>query len=164
MKSRLKAINNILILNIDNAKINEIFSKLKGKYNKKTPSRPHITLRGPQKEISKEIMEKTRDVLSEINKIEIKSESAIRVFEVSDNYFCVLLINAPNLKKVWRKPDFPIYKYGFNPHITLFKGSKEEADNVKEYVENNFPLQNINILKSELEIESKKLSQLPLDL
>jgi hypothetical protein len=35
-------------------------------------------------------------------------------------------VQHPKLRRVWWKPDFPIAKYGFNPHITLYEGSDHQ--------------------------------------
>lgn len=161
MKNR-SAINDVLMLNVSNSKIDEILNTLRHKY-KYHFSSPHITLRGPQRKISIEIIKKTEEILLNMkNKIEVDS---IDIFQVGEDYFCVFRLNAPSLRKVWRKPDFPIRSYGYNPHITLFKGNKNEVYEVKDYIEKKLlKNKNINIYHDELTIESKRLLQPSLDL
>ena len=33
-----------------------------------------------------------------------------------------LRVHHPKFKSIWNKPDFPVDKYGINPHITLWEG------------------------------------------
>jgi hypothetical protein len=44
-------------------------------------------------------------------------------------------VSSTPLKKIWWKPDFPIEKYGFNPHVTLFKGRESVlADEILKFL------------------------------
>jgi 2'-5' RNA ligase len=56
--------------------------------------------------------------------------SGVGRFELADCHVVYLSVQGEALRKVWWKPDFPINQFGFNPHITVFKGDKESADRV----------------------------------
>jgi len=45
-------------------------------------------------------------------------------------------IDSPNLRKIWWKPDFSIEKFGFNPHISLYRGPDAHfADRIAAFLE-----------------------------
>ena len=33
-----------------------------------------------------------------------------------------LTVDSPQLRRIWWKPDYPIGEFGFNPHISLYRG------------------------------------------
>lgn len=140
---------------IKNYEINKIFYDLKNIFGPDSiPKKPHITIRGPQKSFSKKISEEVSDLLK-------SPEFEITVcgtdkFIVEGNYYVFLkVVDTPDLKSVWRKPDYPIKRFGYKPHITIYWGDKNTAEKIeKEY--SNFK---IKIKQSELSGYTKNLKQ-----
>jgi hypothetical protein len=50
----------------------------------------------------------------------------IGIFELPDRVVVYVKVQHEKLRQIWWKPDFPIEKYGFNPHITLYEGTDRE--------------------------------------
>ena len=93
----------------------------------------HLTIRGPyEAKIPKSILKKCREVMrSDILKIE-----GVGRFTNPGEEVVFFKINSPNLRRIWWKRDYPIERYGFNPHITLYRGSDERFANlVAEFLE-----------------------------
>ncbi len=44
-------------------------------------------------------------------------------FSVNKQIYVYIAANAPGLRRVWRKPDYPLTKGFFNPHITIYRGN-----------------------------------------
>jgi hypothetical protein len=82
-------------------------------------SLPHLTIQGPFEEkvgMSRvaSIKKKLRDDIFFIgNPGSFKTKNGSVLF---------LRVSSDNLKHVWDKPDYPIEKFGFNPHVTLYEG------------------------------------------
>ena len=143
--------NKVLVLNVRNEKINDLFDKLREYYHDLIPRFPHITIRGPQKRFSKSTISKVEKITQNIS-IEI---SGLDVLESNDVYFCVFKIEAPSLREVWHKPDFPIKEFGFNPHITLCKGDEKIVRTVQKFIieDSNIDFNNLIIDSSDIEIK-----------
>jgi 2'-5' RNA ligase len=91
-------------------------------------SPPHITIRGPYADnISRITVKKIEEVL---RNMPVTILSGIQYFYVDDDNL-VVFINVINdgLRKITMKKDFPMSKYGFNPHITLCKTANVEKVN-----------------------------------
>ena len=147
--------NNVLILNINNRKINHLFKKLREDYPNSIPKLPHITIRGPQKNFSKSIFCKTEKIIQNIS-IEI---IGLDILEYENMSFCVFKINAPSLEKIWRKPDFPKKIFGFNPHITLYKGDKNIAEDIKKLIESEDRFNHLIITSKDIEVKKSIIGQ-----
>lgn len=79
----------------------------------------HITVRGPYyRTISVDAIEGFQKVLEQYP-ILIHGAG---LFTNPDEFIVYTKVYSENLKQVWRKPDYPIKEYGFNPHLTLYKG------------------------------------------
>ncbi|MCF7220762.1 2'-5' RNA ligase family protein [Marilutibacter chinensis] len=80
---------------------------------------PHLTIQGPFSE---------KPTAGDIQSIKDRlNDDALLIanpgiFKTRLGSAVYLRVESPNLKKVWNKPDFPIEKYGFNPHLTLYDG------------------------------------------
>ncbi len=87
----------------------------------------HLTVRGPYPgSIPANDVERNQDVLDE-DPLLIHGAG---IFCNHETYIVYIKVSSPALKKIWWKPDFPIEKYGFNPHITLYKGYDEVLANI----------------------------------
>jgi len=108
--------------------LSELRSIFKGK---PSASPIHVTVRGPYKhEPSEEILEKFWS--------EIEGEgvllNGIRHFTLSDRMYVYIQTHSPAIRKIWWKGDYPIFKYGFNPHITLYEGPKLKAVQIEQFL------------------------------
>lgn len=118
----------VLTLEVKDKKIQDLFADLHSRFDRvgKVPSRPHVTIRGPYKTpVSSETSKQVSQRLSENSKLRL---AGVGRFELPDCHVVYLLVSGDALRRVWWKPDFPINQFGFNPHITVFKGDKESAD------------------------------------
>ncbi len=78
----------------------------------------HITVRGPyNKSVKEELLDKFQMKLGD----EPILINGVDLFENSE-YVVYIKITHSNLGKIWWKPNYPIEQYGFNPHITIYKG------------------------------------------
>lgn len=102
---------------------NEICSLLNGliqSFGKsKNKSNIHITVRGPfyhpisEKELTRYAM------LLEHEPVLIQSAG---MFSNEKEAVVYIKVSHKNLKKIWKKPDYPMEVFGFNPHISIYKG------------------------------------------
>ncbi|MFC1748891.1 hypothetical protein ACFL2V_08785 [Pseudomonadota bacterium] len=68
-------------------------------------------------------------------------------------------VDSPHLREVWWKPDYPIKHYGYNPHISIYRGSnKKLAAALKDFIYND----DFELLCSEFEITTYLTRQLQL--
>jgi 2'-5' RNA ligase len=130
-------------------------------------SQPHITIRGPyaNKRIRKNTIDKINSSLNNIGNIIL---SEVDYFKIDDNLFNVYFsVLNDKLKEITRKRDYPIHKFGFNPHITLCKtNDKNKADKIKDIFNKNkielnissdkFELREFEVGKSEYEFKFHK--------
>ena len=119
MRQESRRFQDFIILQLLNAEINEFLSELRDKLgSSKTESGIHITVRGPySKKISgKKIVEYENVIRHEPIHIQ-----GIDVFQNQKESVVYIRAHSKSLKKIWKKPDFPKKKFGFNPHITLHK-------------------------------------------
>lgn len=81
----------------------------------------HLTLRGPYgpgEKIEPEEISKWTELLK-AGPIVL---DGIGTFRNRDRYVIYIKVSHRNLRRVWWKPDFPVERYGYNPHITLYEG------------------------------------------
>jgi len=107
-----------LFLELLDPEIHALLNGLKIEFGgKPTNTNIHITVRGPyQKPLpSKKI--KYFERILRAAPILIHSAG---LFENNNEFTVFLKIESPHLRQIWWKPDYPIEKYGFNPHISLF--------------------------------------------
>ena len=146
--------NILLFLELKNKNINSLLNELRTIFNgKKSNSNIHITVRGPfRNKTRNETMEKIiEDVKYDVIKIE-----GIDYFENDNEYVVFIKIDSPNLEKIWKKSDYPKYKHGFNPHISLYRGNnKEKAMKIYDFLSK----ENISLLCESFEFVFYDLNQ-----
>jgi hypothetical protein len=81
--------------------------------------KPHLTIQGPFEE--KVDLDRIRVVKKNLED-DIFFIGNPGLFETPNGVALYLSVSSKNLRKVWNKPDYPIEKYGFNPHITIYDG------------------------------------------
>jgi 2'-5' RNA ligase len=100
--------------------IEELLTRLYRLFNNREPaSGIHVTLRGPYK--SRPTVQQLEKIEREVN-LEPLRLNGIEVFQGKHPTVVLLVIN-DRLKRVWWKPDFPIEKFGFYPHVTMAERS-----------------------------------------
>lgn len=145
----------VLVLDINNDEINSLLEELRKDYPNSIPNSPHITIRGPKDKFNRAIIEKAEKIIQDIS-IKIND---LDIIEYKDLYFCIFKVNAPALKRVWDKPDFPKKKFGFNPHITLYKGDKAVAEKIKKLIELKNKFKGLVITSKDIEVKKSIIGQ-----
>jgi len=117
---------------------------------------PHITLRGPfdyKNKVAQKTSKRLNDYIDLVkNNKEKLVIDGVDIFENDELYIVYLKIHdLNNLKFLSRKKDYPVSKYGFNPHITLFTTKdKKLAYKIKDKLNKKF--MNISCKKVEWNI------------
>ena len=83
----------------------------------------HVTIRGPYNDPIE--IEQLGRFQREISKEPLLIHG-VGIFENRGSCSVFLRVKNDKLRGIWRKPDFPVKEYGFNPHITLYEGSDLE--------------------------------------
>jgi hypothetical protein len=125
--------NSFIVLEIIDPEVNALFSAIwKITMGTTNPKRAHITLRGPYK---------GRVPISAINTCKKRLQyDAIRLngigkFINGDENVVYIQVSSPNIRETWWKPDYPISEFGFEPHISLYRGeNKKLADCIYKYL------------------------------
>lgn len=121
-----------LFLEIEDPPAVEVLSKLRSVFKGGPSKSPiHVTVRGPYKhEPNEQIIEKFWS--------EIEGEgvllNGIRHFNFADKMYVYIQTHSPAIRKIWWKGDYPIFKYGFNPHITLYEGPTPKAKQIEQFL------------------------------
>ena len=93
----------------------------------------HITVKGPYRNKIKQTTIKKAYSTIKDDPIIIQSSGK---FNNNGEYTVFLKVDSNSLKKIWWKPDYPIEKYGYNPHITIFRGkNKNLATEICSFLE-----------------------------
>ena len=92
-------------------------------YGRKVDKRLHVTVRGPFTTYpDHESLASVKSSADE-NRILISGVGCFVNEKVSVVY---LRVQGKWLRQIWLKPDFPVSKFGFNPHITMYEGGDHE--------------------------------------
>ncbi len=98
-------------------------------------TKPHLTIQGPFEE--KVDLDRVNSVRRAL-KNDVMFIGNPGMFETDKGVALYLSVSSENLRKVWNKPDFPVEKYGFNPHITFYEGEeKRKAKAAFEFLRKN---------------------------
>lgn len=107
------------VVDITDRPLGESLLAIKILANKRLTKSAHITIGGPfQVPSSNEVLVRSSKILD--NTRIVVGQVGYFLNEKSKVIF--LKCSAPDLKKVWNKPSYPIEKYGFNPHLTIYDG------------------------------------------
>lgn len=128
-----------LYLKIDDPKIIKFIGDLIKPISVTTEDWLHITLRGPLKEPPDIDDIKRWNKIIEGNELYIQG---VGRFNNPDEEVVYLKVNMSNLDRIYYKKDFPKKKYGFHPHISIYRGhDKKRADEIEEFLK----MQNIKL-------------------
>lgn len=110
-----------LFLEILDPEINGLLSGLRKEFAEGiSESSIHITVRGPYSRLIRdEEIDKCRRILDN----EPILLHGIGIFDNPEEYVVYMRVLGERLSKIWWKPDFPKSKHGFNPHISLYRGT-----------------------------------------
>lgn len=123
----------VLTLEIQDEAVKNLFSRVRALFKSgKIPSVPHVTIRGPySRHVPRQASERVDKTLGTNMVLDIVG---IGRFDSTKEHVVFLKLNGEKLRQVWWKPDYPIKEHGFNPHLTVFRGSREEADRVYDFL------------------------------
>jgi len=122
-------------------------------YGRKVDKRLHVTIRGPFSSYPEK--ESLRPVLgmAEDRKLLI---AGANMFEGKNSSVVYLCTQGSWLREVWLKPDYPISKFGFNPHITMYEGNdRDRALKILRFLRR----ENIELLVEKLSVSVSTLKQ-----
>lgn len=114
---------------------------------------PHLTVRGPyDSPISAQAMQSFNKGLGS-SVLEI---SSVGRFSNHDEEVVYLKVSGGSLRSIWWKPDYPISKFGYNPHISLYRGDDHW---LAEKLERFGPLRRVKFLCAEYRLVTRVSSK-----
>ncbi|MDM0122633.1 2'-5' RNA ligase family protein [Variovorax arabinosiphilus] len=123
----------LIFLEIKDIQAVDLLTRVRSALLQRTSRSPiHITIRGPYKVPPPD--QKLGDIW-EIIEGEGVLLHGIGIFEFPDKHVVFLKSHSRAIRKIWWKRDYPIIRFGFNPHITLFEGSPSDAAAVARFLQ-----------------------------
>lgn len=130
-----------IFLEITNREINYLFHGIRTiTESAKAPEAAHLTIRGPYRGVPPR---RTVERCIEFLRNDVLMISGSGTFNNGREYVVYLEVDSPNLRKVWWKPDYSIRDYGYNPHITIYRGSDAI---IGEAIHRFFELERVSLL------------------
>lgn len=112
----------ILSINLNGGLVFGVLSEIRNEFGEKSvPSKPHITIRGPYKEISKSVINRASDITKSRNFNIVLDGTGC--FKTGNLFYVYIAVKSDLIRSVWKKPDYPISKGFYNPHLTIFRGT-----------------------------------------
>lgn len=112
-----------IFLEVLDSEINALFSRLRKEFcGEGFHTNIHLTIRGPYFEKLQE--EKIRNFYRELKGDPLLIQG-VDMFNNSGEYVVYIKVEQPYLKNIWWKPDYPIGKFGMNPHISVYVGNNK---------------------------------------
>lgn len=112
----------------------------------KSKSSPHLTVRGPY---DSNVPPKILAFSIERMKYNVLKISNVGRFSNDNEEVVYFLVDSTNLREIWYKPTFTIEEYGFNPHLSIYRGNdKDWADILYNFLK----LENIELLCAEFQL------------
>lgn len=94
---------------------------------KKSESAIHLTIRGPYQERPPGVLQAAQNAL----RYDVLRITQPGRFSNAQDEVVFFRVDSPNLRSVWYKPSFPIERFGFKPHISVYRGhDRDLADSV----------------------------------
>lgn len=124
MTSNKKRTSSFLFLEFLDPEINGLLTRLRSEFGyDDTDTEIHLTVRGPYDgPISSEEIAKHERILQD-DQVFLHGAG---IFENPKESIVYIKVASPNLKNIWWKRDYPREKFGYNPHISLYKGKDRE--------------------------------------
>ena len=121
MNTRKRSTYRFLFLEFLDPEINTFLLGLQHAFSgRETSSGIHITVRGPYYD---EIPGKDIEKYESIVRRDPILIHGIDMFQNARENVVFIRVHSDALEEIWWKPDFPKQKYGFHPHISLYKTS-----------------------------------------
>lgn len=117
-----------IFLELLDEEVNDILNNLRNIFcGKREKSNIHITVRGPYYgQIRSSDIDRYQSILKNHSPLLIGGTG---IFKNSKEYIVYVKVVNDGLKKIWWKPDYPPRIFGFNPHVTIYKGPDKEFAN-----------------------------------
>jgi 2'-5' RNA ligase len=114
----------VVLLTLPRAPKVVLLEKLRDTFAGKTlDKRLHVTVRGPFTGYPDQEALASIKTSVEENRLLISGADCFTNESLSVVY---LRVQGAWLRQIWSKPDFPVSKFGFNPHITMYEGIDHE--------------------------------------
>ncbi len=112
--------NSFVFLEITDREINYLFATIAEIIFGTRPREPvHLTIRGPYGHgVPPGVVSRCRELL----RYDVLRIAEVGRFHNQAEEVVFLRVDAPNLRRVWYKPDYPLNQYGFVPHISIYRG------------------------------------------
>lgn len=109
-----------VFLEITDRNLNFLFEAMaQSIYGKRSTQPTHLTIRGPYAgRVPQGAVQYCRELLAH----DVLRIADVGRFNNADEDVVFLRVDSPNLRNVWWKPDYPIAKFGFNPHVSIYRG------------------------------------------
>lgn len=123
-----------LFLEVHDQTVVELLTSLRTALNGRHSNSPiHVTVRGPYQDLPP--LDKVLPLWDEL-KGEGLFLNEIGFFENGHKGIVHIKARSKAIRRLWWKPDYPIERFGFNPHVTLFEGDIEFAKKVRSFLRN----------------------------
>lgn len=144
-----------VFLEISDRDLNYLFRGIHWILYRRAPDKAtHLTIRGPY---SGRVPSHTVDRCRKIMQHDVLTISGVGRFSNPSEEVVFLRVNSQNLRRVWWKPDYPIREHGFNPHISLYRGSDRS---LAAKLETFFIHENLRLDCAEFKIATRVTRQL----
>src|SRR5262245_1275972 len=116
----MRAAATFLLLELLDPEVDFLLSGIKEILSGSRQTRPtHLTIRGPYEgPVPRSTVERCRRML----KYDVIRIAGVGRFRNKQEEVVFLKVDSPHLREVWWKPDFSIREYGFEPHVSLYRG------------------------------------------
>lgn len=136
-----------------NALISAITEIISGEKPEKTA---HLTVRGPYES---PVPKKTLETCETAIKYDVLKISNIGRFTNPDEEVVYFQVESPHLRDIWYKPTFQISEFGFNPHLSLYRGKDPQ---LAELITSFLTGEKIELLCAEFRLVPYVTKQIPL--
>lgn len=123
-----------LLLELTDPAVNAFLWKVRQIVSGRRSDRPvHVTLRGPYEgKPSAKALAEAKETL----RLDVLRISGVGRFSNVKEEVVYFKVDSPNLRHVWWKPSYPVERYGFEPHISVYLGPDTlYADNVAKFLQ-----------------------------
>lgn len=112
-----------MFLEITDPDVNLFFSEIaRTIYGRRPVRAPHLTIRGPYRgTVPRATLEAAQTAMAH----EVLVIGGVGRFANPNEHVVYLSVSSPAMRRIWWKRDYSIEKYGFTPHISLYRGSDD---------------------------------------
>ncbi len=112
-----------VFLELTDRELNYLFWTMAEIISGRRPREPmHLTVRGPYRgHVPEGVVRRCQETM----RYDVLRIGDVGRFRNPREDVVFLRVDSPNLRKVWYKPDYPVGRYGFMPHISIYRGQDE---------------------------------------